>query len=158
MTLINQYGKDTYYNFEVISGINIGILFPLEGYTRDIIFPEKGTYKVRIIYSLSKEVKEFDVKDGRLLLINFNYIYPIYINDIFIKREIMYSCPHGDSSQICVFDLTKKILFSKAISTSQFDLFIKSYERYKDEAQHFFDSFAESINNNNLNNFNFDEY
>ena len=61
----------------------------------------------------------------------------------------------GDSSQIYVFDLTKKILFSKAISPSQFDLFIKKYEMYKDDAKRFFDSFFEFINKNE---FNFDEY
>ena len=141
LTMLNQNIERIYY-FEVISGINIGILFPSFGLTRDIIFPDDKEYKVKIISSSSK--KEFSIR-GRLLLINFNSGYELFINDKLITTQILNS---GYSSQISLFDLEKQIFFYKSILPLQFDLFFDAYENYNNDAKHFFDSIYEFLNNN----------
>ena len=74
------------HNFEIISGLNIGILFPLRGCTKDIIFPDNNTYKIKIRDLSTHEVKEFDVKK-RLLLLNFCHGYDLYVNDKLLTKE-----------------------------------------------------------------------
>ena len=144
LTILNQNIERIHY-FEVISGINVGILFPSFGLTRDIIFPDDKEYKVKIISSSSK--KEFSIKE-RLLLINFNSAYELFINDKLITTQILNS---GYSSQISLFDLEKQIFFYKSISPLQFDLFFDAYENYNNDAKYFYDSIYEFLNKNKFN-------
>ena len=58
MHLINSIDNEE-HNFEIISGTNIGILFPCFGYTRDIIFHENRNYKVKILSLRTKQTNEF---------------------------------------------------------------------------------------------------
>jgi hypothetical protein len=107
MTFKYPYGQKD-HNFEMISGINTGILFPGIGKTCDIIFSKNETYKVEIYSIIFGERKEFNIKNKKLLLINFNDEYILKINGILITNQIMSSCSEGESSQISVADLQKK--------------------------------------------------
>ena len=122
MALKHPYGQKD-HNFEMISGINTGILFPGIGKTCDIIFSKNETYKVEIYSIIFGERKEFNIKNKRLLLINFNDEYILKINGILTTNQIMSSCSEGESSQISVADLQKRIFLYKAISSPQFDSF-----------------------------------
>ena len=155
MTLKNQCSERTHY-FEVISGVNVGILFPSFGDTRDIIFPDDKEYKVKITStsSSSRHQKEFSIK-GRLLLINFNSGYELYINDKLITAQILGSCTDGRPSQISLVDLDKRIFLHKTISPLKFDLFFDAYEKEKNSAKYFFDSINEFFNKKK---FDFNEY
>jgi len=154
MALKHPYGQKD-HNFEMISGINIGILFPGIGNTRDIIFPEVETYKVEISSIKYRQSKEFYIKNKRLLLINFNEDYCLKINGILITSQIEKLCSGGVSSQISVVDLQKRILLSKVISPIQFDSFFLAYEKYQAEAKYFLESMDEFFLKNK---FNYEEY
>ena len=156
ISLKNQY-KNKIQNLEIISGENVGVLFPTLGNTRDIIFP-KNKYdklKVKIISTLDGQKKEFDIDNNRLLLINFSCDYILYVNDIDLTSEILNSSSQGDSTQICVFDLQNRILFSKSILPQQYDLFFKKYDELKGNANYFMEVCEEFFNKNK---FSFDEY
>ena len=125
---------ETHY-CEISPGNNYGILFPFKGYTRDIIFPEDQTYKVEIQRKYDKEVLE--IKNSRLLLINYNPCYNLIINGKIFSNEIMDNAMNN-SLQICIADLNKRFLFKKAINPINFDEFFEIYKKYNDEAINFF--------------------
>ena len=126
------------HNFEIISGLNIGILFPLRGCTKDIIFPDNNTYKIKIRDLSTHEVKEFDVKK-RLLLLNFSHGYDLYVNDKLLTNEII-NLSGGKSTQISILDLDSKIFLSKKILIEQFDSFLEAYNKYHLYTNDFLDS------------------
>ena len=122
--------------FEVIPGITNGILFPNHGgVVRDIIFMEEQNYKVKIQFGLDK--KELEFRNNRLLLINFSLQYTLKINDILLTNQILGSSEIY-STQICVIDLAKRILFRKNIIYENFNLFFELYENNKNSASDFF--------------------
>ena len=105
MTFIYNEEKESLI-FEIIPGINRGILFPyFRGIVKDIIFLQKQKYKVEI--QSWKTKKEYEIDNNRLLLININYAYYLYINNISLTEELGYL-----PSQICINDLSKNIIFS----------------------------------------------
>ena len=148
---------DKTHNFEMISGIITGFLFPSLGCTRDIIFLKNENYKVKIMLKITKQKREFSIKGKRLMLINYNYDYPLYINNILITNEIMNSYPQRESSQISVVGLKNRVFLFKSISPQQFDLFLKAYDKYKGEAIYFFESINEFLAKKRKK-FNYDEY
>ena len=150
MYLINSYINEE-HNFGIISGINNGILFPGIGYTRDIIFPENGTYKVEIIDMKSQEKKEFQVEGKRLLLINYSKEYLLSINGLNLTKLIMQLSPQEGSSQISVFDLENRIFFYKAVLPQQFDSFFNDYDKYEKDANCFLDEIGEFIKKKKFN-------
>jgi len=125
---------ETHY-CEISPGNNYGILFPFKGYTRDIIFPEDQTYKAEIQRKYDKEVLE--IKNSRLLLINYNPCYNLIINGKIFSNEIMDNAMNN-SLQICIADLNKRFLFKKAINPINFDEFFEIYKKYNDDAINFF--------------------
>ena len=58
MTLKNSVENSIHY-FEVIPGINYGILFPTQGNTRDLIFPDDEVYKVKYYVHYLNKKKNF---------------------------------------------------------------------------------------------------
>ena len=56
---INEYNQESYY-CEILPGNNYGILFPYEGFMRDIIFPEDQVYKVKL--RIGENKKELEIK------------------------------------------------------------------------------------------------
>ena len=50
-----------------------------------------------------RQTIEFDVKDKRLLLINFNDDFDLYINNILITNQIMSSYPQGEFGKTPVY-------------------------------------------------------
>ena len=151
ISLINQYIKDDHHYCEIVPGTNHGILFPSLGYTIDIIFPENKTFKVKIISLIYKQTKEFNINGKRLLLINFSKDYLLYIDDILITNEVLKLPKKGESSQISVVDLQNRVFLFKDISPIQFDLFFKNYEKYKGEANYFFNEINDFIKKRKFN-------
>ena len=75
---INEYNKEIYF-CEILPGNNYGILFPYEGFMRDIIFPEDQVYKVKL--RIGENKKELEIKN-RLLFINYISICEVRINEM----------------------------------------------------------------------------
>ena len=149
MTLKNSVENSIHY-FEVIPGINYGILFPTQGNTRDLIFLDDEVYKVEIICTLFKQKKEFCVKGKRLLLINFTTIYNLFINDISLTNQIIKLSAQEDSSQISVVDLANRIFLSKAVVPLKFGFFFDKYDELKDKARYFSEEIENVLNKNNF--------
>ena len=139
--------------FEIIPGINRGIFFPYyRGVVRDVRFFEKQKYKVEITSDETK--KEYEINNNRLLLINFNLLYDLYINNIYSTEKLIFL---GDlSSQNCVFDLSKDIIFSRDITNENFNLFFEKNESFKKDAEYFYNSIKNLLGDNNK--FNYDEF
>ena len=132
---INKYNEKDIFHCEIKPGINNGILFPFGGSLRDIILPENKNYKINIMFNDVN--KEFEITNKRLLLINFNRVYTLYINGIMITREI-YNILGNNSIQIYCADLVNKLFFAKDISLVDFDEFLEIYNNYNDESKQFY--------------------
>ena len=139
------------HKFEVIPGINSGILFPSIGLTRDFIFPENQKYKINIISLTSDENKVINLTNNRLLLINISLSYSIDINNKLLSmEEIIIS--NELSLQIFVADFLKGIFFHKKLlelanNNSFFDL----YKNNKLKAKYFFQEIKELFEDNKFN-------
>ena len=125
--------KEPFY-CEIIPGMNKGILFPYLGSIHDIIFPENQTYKIEIIQDEIK--KELDIKDNRLLLINFYAICDLKINGKIFTKEIINNSIKI-SEQICIVDLDKRLVFRREIAPINYNEFFKMFDEYNYEAKKF---------------------
>ena len=133
---INEYNQESYY-CEILPGNNYGILFPYEGFMRDIIFPEDQVYKVKL--RIGEDKKELEIKN-RLLFINYISICEVRINEMIFSKQILNANGLVDSIQICVADLDKRFLFNKEICPISYDEFFKKYEDNKKKANTFFNN------------------
>ena len=133
---INEYNQESYY-CEILPGNNYGILFPYEGFMRDIIFPEDQVYKVKL--RIGEDKKELEIKN-RLLFINYISICEVRINEMIFSKQILNANGLVDSLQICVADLDKRFLFNKEICPISYDDFFKKYEDNKKKANTFFNN------------------
>ena len=149
MTFIYNEEKESLI-FEIIPGINRGILFPyFRGIVKDIIFLQKQKYKVEI--QSWKTKKKYEIDNNRLLLININYAYYLYINNISLTEELGYL-----PSQICINDLSKNIIFHRDITNENFNLFFEKNESFKKDAEYFYNEIKNILGSNNK--FNYDEF
>ena len=133
---INEYNQESYY-CEILPGNNYGILFPYEGFMRDIIFPEDQVYKIKL--RIGENKKELEIKN-RLLFINYISICEVRINEMIFSKQILNANGLVDSLQICVADLDKRFLFNKEICPISYDDFFKKYEDNKKKANTFFNN------------------
>ena len=120
---------------EISPGDNYGILFPGRGYISDIIFPEDKTYKAEI--KIKGDKKALEIKNNRLLLINFDANYDLIINGKVFSNEIIDNT-FNKSLQICIADLDKRYLFKKGINPINYYEFFDKYNNNYDEAKDFF--------------------
>ena len=133
------------FHCEILPGNNYGILFPIKGYIRDIVFQEDQTYKVEIQSKCDK--KELEIKNNRLLLINYNPTSDLIINGKIFSNEIMDNALKN-SLQICIADLDKRYLFKKEINPINYDEFFQIYEKYNDDAINFFNEIQHLMKEN----------
>lgn len=150
MILLYDYGNEDKHKFELIPGINKGILFPFSGTTRDIILTENQAYKIEINSEYSFGKKEINISDNRLLLINVDRRYLLNINTIILPtKEILLT---GDwSMQVYIADLQKKLFFYKSISTPNYDSFFENYKDNGNKAKTFFSDIHNFFEDKNFN-------
>ena len=150
MILLYNYGNKDIHTFEVIPGINKGIMFPFSGTTRDIILTENQTYKIEINSEYSFGKKEINISDNRLLLINVDRNYILNINTIILPTKEILST--GDwSMQVYIADLQKKLCFYKNISTPDYSSFFENYENNKNKAKTFFSEILKFFEDKDFN-------
>ena len=122
------------HHCEISPGNNYGILLPSKGFISDIIFPEDQAYKVEVQTEDDKKILE--IKNNRLLLINYDSSYDLIINGKIFSNEIIDSAL-SNSLQICIADLDKRYLFKKAINPIKYDEFFEMYEDHNRDATSF---------------------
>ena len=130
---------------EIMQGINYGILFPLIGSVRDIIFPEKKNYKINIEFYEDK--KEFNIENNRLLLINFSSPFRLYIDEFLVSSQVSYVSTHK-SAQIYCADLEKRLFFSRQISPINYNKFFEMYDNYNDDSEKFLRNIQNMLDSN----------
>jgi len=137
--------------FEIMKGSKIcGYLLPIKGKTLDIILNEKSNYKSKIVDHDS--FSNLDVKDNRLLIINFdNMYYDLFINEENISEKL--DDISGKSIQISIPNLKEKYYFYKNIVSIDYEVFFNLYEKYKDLANSFILGIKEFIKNDKINDF-----
>ena len=138
------------HKFEVIPGINYGILLPSMGLTRDFIFPENETYMVNISPTDSDENKVINLTNNRLLFINISISYNLEINNKLLSRKEIISS-NELSLQIFVADLLKGIFFHKKISSVNYNSFFDSYKNDKLRAKNFLQEIQDLLKDNKFN-------
>jgi len=137
--------------FEIMKGSKIcGYLLPKKGRTIDIILSEKNNFKSKIFASDSI-FSNLDIKENRLLIINFSMVYELYINDENISDK--FDDILGKSVQISIPDLKEKYYIYKKIEPIDYDVFFKVYEKNKDLANKFLLDIKEFIIKSNTNDF-----
>ena len=133
------------HHCEISPGYNYGILLPSKGFISDIIFPGDQAYKVEI--QMEDDKKLLEIKNNRLLLINFDSSYDLIINGKIFSNEIIDSAL-SNSLQICIADLDKRYLFKKAINPIKYDEFFEMYEDHNRDATSFLNKIQNLMKNN----------
>ena len=118
---------------------------PSKGFISDIIFPEDQAYKVEVQTEDDKKILE--IKNNRLLLINYDSSYDLIINGKIFSNEIIDSAL-SNSLQICIADLDKRYLFKKAINPIKYDEFFEMYEEHNRDATSFLNKIQNLMKNN----------
>ena len=122
--------------FEIMKGTKIyGYLLPNIGKTLDILLNEQSKVNSKIQDINSLNFADLDIKENRLLIINFNSSYELYINDEEISDKLDL---RGNSLQISIPALKEKYYFYKYIEPIDYDIFFKVYEKLKVLASIFF--------------------
>ena len=142
--IITENAKES-LQCEIMQGINYGILFPLIGSVRDIIFPEKKNYKINIGFYQDK--KEFNIENNRLLLINFSPSFILYIDEFLVSSQLSYISAHK-SAQIYCADLEKRLFFSRQISPINYNKFFEMYDNYNDDSEKFLRNIQNMLDSN----------
>ena len=142
---------DEEHFFEIVKDSKIvAYLLPMKGKTVDIILNEKKNFNSKIKNSNST-IANLEIKENRLLIINLNNIYTLYINNENIGDKSLDL--RGKSIQISIPSLNENYYFYKNIEPIDYDIFFKVYEKYKVLANNFFLDIKELINNSNTNDF-----
>ena len=135
ITFVYSENTETHY-FEIIPGVNTGFIFPNIGKTRDIIFPDEGQYKIEIKSMIDSKKQINKVINKRLLLINFDPQYSLYINGMLLTNQI-FNIANELSLQICAVDLAQRLFFSKNILSQKLNSFFEDYETLSKDAKYF---------------------
>ena len=140
--------KDHY--FEVMEGINTGILFTSRGKTRDLIFRDDEKIKVRIGED-NKIERNLISQNGikRLLLINLsmNDSDSVYINDQNLTDEI-FLIDNELSIQVSVVNLEERVFPFKTIASKSFQSFFTFFKNYDKKLKDFHEVFKEYMKSN----------
>ena len=147
--------------FEIMKDTTIiGYLLPEIGQTLDIILNEKCTSQNLNKFSKKTEKKyiNLDIKDNRLLIININRYYELYIDNKNklepnkesiddrknISQKLLYLA-RGNSTQISIPSINDNIYFYKEVKPLKFDQFSKFYNKFNDKANDFFTEIKEKL-------------
>ena len=97
---------------------------------------EKNDVNSKIKDTNSEMISDFDIKENRLLIINFSANYELYINNEDMSYKFIGL--GGKSIQISIPTLNENYYFYKDIEPIDYDIFFKVYEKLKDLANNFF--------------------
>ena len=116
--------------FEILKGTKIiGYLLPKKGKTLDIILNENCEVNSKIIDTISEDSAALELQENRLLIINFNPIYELYMNDMEMNDEFI---GLGENSiQVSIPTLNEKYYLYRDIEPIDYDIFFKEYEKHK---------------------------
>lgn len=134
--------------FEILKGTKIiGYLLPKKGKTLDIILNENCEVNSKIIDTISEDSAALELQENRLLIINFNPIYELYMNDMEMNDEFI---GLGENSiQVSIPTLNEKYYLYRDIEPIDYDIFFKEYEKHKSLAINFSLEIKELLNNTN---------
>ena len=128
--------KRVLHNFEVIEGINFGILFTNFGKTRDLIFYDNLNLNIEVEDSnshIEKTEAQKILNTKRIILINYSPFYDLLnINGQNFSDEIYY-ISYENSIQISVINIDKKIMPFKIIIPVNQNEFLEKYGKYEKE-------------------------
>jgi len=132
--LISLNDVEEHY-FEIAKGTIINAnLFPHHGITLDIITNEK-ILNSKIKDRRTDSFEDLAINENRVLMINFNFDFKLFINDSHIKANII-----GDSLSFQMYlpNLKDGKFFYKEIKQIEYDQICNIYEKFKDLAENFF--------------------
>jgi len=144
--------------FEIMKDTTIiGYLLPEIGQTLDIILNEKCTFQIFNKISKKKYIN-LDVKDNRLLIININIYYKLYIDNknqqeptkepIYDRKnisKILLNLARGKSNQISIQSLNDNIYFYREVEPLNFDQFFNFYNKFNGMANDFFSEINDKL-------------
>ena len=131
--------KKILHNFEVIEGINFGILFTKFGKTIDLIFYDNYNLKV-VVGAYKCQANEINIPfiSGiqRIILINMSKGDLVFINGEDFTDEIL-KISKEESIQISMLNIKKKIIPYKIIKEKEDNEFLKIFQDYENEGEKF---------------------
>ena len=135
----------------------IGYLLPEIGQTLDIILNEK--YTPQNFNKISKKnYINLNIKDNRLLIININIYYELYIDnenqrepnkepidDRKNRSKKLLNLARGKSNQISIQSLNDDIYFYREVEPLNFDQFFNFYNKFNGMANDFFSEINDKL-------------
>ena len=129
--------KNSLHNFEIIEGVNYGLLFTLEGKTRDLILYEDIEYKIEISSNNTpfEEINFPKIQNiNRILFINLSSYDAVFINKADLT-DILLDLSIENSIQACIFDFEKKYIPYKIIKPENWQVFFNLFKNYEKDAE-----------------------
>ena len=158
--ILIEDGKDASFSEIMKDTTIIWYLLPEIGQTLDIILNEKCSSQIFNKFSkkIEKKFINLDIKDNRLLLININRYYELYIDNNNqqkpnkesiddrknISEELLY-LTRGNSKQIFIPSINDIIYFYKEVKPLNFDQFSNFYNKFKGLASDFFSEINDKL-------------
>ena len=166
--------KETTF-FEILKDTTIiGYLLPGFGKTLDIILNEKCTSQIfnKIPKETEQEYIDLDIKDNRLLIININIYYELYIDNKNKQKpnkepiddrknisEELLNLSRSKSNQFSIPSLKDNIYFYREVKPLNFDHFSNFYNKFNGMANDFFSEINDKlIRNDKIDKIDFEKY